>query len=143
MGHFGDQLSLQKWRAVPEGEGVEASLIRKNFHFCLEPGCGVAYTKLQRSERLKLATLGGDSRSIHAIWMEVVKPDLGKTLNAVLDIQTDGSKIHIPIKELLRQSLINPAHRAASLEKANDLVTRAGRIRVSTARSRRDYQSHP
>ena len=50
-------------RIVSEGEGIPAALIRRNFLFCLEPSCGVAYTKSQRSERNKLATLGVDSRS--------------------------------------------------------------------------------
>ena len=35
----------------------------RNFLFCLEPTCGVAYTKNQRSEPAKLATLGVDNRS--------------------------------------------------------------------------------
>jgi very-short-patch-repair endonuclease len=46
-----------------EGEGIPAALIHRNFLFCLEPSCGVAYTKSQRSEHNKLATLGVDSRS--------------------------------------------------------------------------------
>lgn len=50
-------------RIVPEGAGAPAALIRRNFLFCLEPSCGVAYTKSQRSERNKLATLGVDNRS--------------------------------------------------------------------------------
>jgi hypothetical protein len=50
-------------RVVGEGRGVEAALIHKNFLFCLNPGCGVAYTRQQRSERNKLATLGVDNRS--------------------------------------------------------------------------------
>ena len=50
-------------RIVPEGEGVPAALIHGNFLFCLEPSCGVAYTRSQRSERFKLATLGVDNRS--------------------------------------------------------------------------------
>ncbi len=50
-------------RIVSEGQGVPAALIRKNFLFCLEPSCGVAYAKNQRSERPKLATLGVDNRS--------------------------------------------------------------------------------
>ena len=50
-------------RVVPEGEGMPAALIRHNFLFCLEPTCGVAYTRTQRSERFKLATLGVDNRS--------------------------------------------------------------------------------
>lgn len=48
---------------VSEGQGVAAALIRRNFLFCLKPACGVAYTKTQRSERAKLATLGVDNRS--------------------------------------------------------------------------------
>ena len=50
-------------RLVPEGEGTPAALIHGNFLFCLEPSCGVAYTRSQRSERFKLATLGVDNRS--------------------------------------------------------------------------------
>src|SRR5262249_43036782 len=46
---------------VPEGHGIAAAIIKKNFLFCLEPSCGVAYTRSQRSERNKLATLGVDS----------------------------------------------------------------------------------
>ncbi len=48
---------------VSEGEGVRASLIHDRFLFCLEPSCGVAYTRTQRSERFKLTTLGVDNRS--------------------------------------------------------------------------------
>ncbi|MBI4626589.1 MAG: hypothetical protein HY736_25645, partial [Verrucomicrobia bacterium] len=48
---------------VSEDEGTPAALIRRNFLFCLEPSCGVAYTKSQHSERPKLATLGVDNRS--------------------------------------------------------------------------------
>jgi ATP-dependent helicase YprA (DUF1998 family)/very-short-patch-repair endonuclease len=50
-------------RIVAEGKGIPVALIKKNFLFCLEPSCGVAYTRTQRSERNKLATLGVDSRS--------------------------------------------------------------------------------
>ena len=50
-------------RVTREGEGTPAALIRRNFLFCLEPTCGVAYTRTQRSERFKLATLGVDNRS--------------------------------------------------------------------------------
>ncbi len=50
-------------RIVSDGEGIPAALIHRNFLFCLEPSCGVAYTKNQRSERPKLATLGVDNRS--------------------------------------------------------------------------------
>ena len=60
-------------RVVAEGEGEDegdgkdegapAALIRGNFLFCLEPSCRVTYTRSQRSERFKLATLGVDNRS--------------------------------------------------------------------------------
>ncbi len=50
-------------RIVSEGQGIPASLIRRNFLFCLEPSCRVAYTRNQRSERPKLGTLGVDNRS--------------------------------------------------------------------------------
>ena len=48
---------------MSEGQGIPAALIRRNFLFCLEPSCGVAYTRSQRSERPKLGTLGVDNRS--------------------------------------------------------------------------------
>ena len=50
-------------RIVPEGDGIPAALLGRRFLFCLEPSCGVAYTRSQRSERFKLATLGVDNRS--------------------------------------------------------------------------------
>jgi ATP-dependent helicase YprA (DUF1998 family) len=50
-------------RLVSEGQGIPAALIPRNFLFCLEPSCGVAYTKTQRSEKAKLGTLGVDNRS--------------------------------------------------------------------------------
>ena len=69
-------------RIVSEGEGVQAALIRKNFLFCLESTCGVAYTKLQRSERMKLATLGVDSRSTATTILAV---------QALIELQGDHS----------------------------------------------------
>ena len=50
-------------RIVPEGAGTAGALIHGNFLFCLEPSCGVAYDRSQRSEHNKLATLGVDNRS--------------------------------------------------------------------------------
>ena len=50
-------------RIVPEGEGLGAALVTENFLFCLNPGCGVAYARTQRSEKAKLGTLGVDNRS--------------------------------------------------------------------------------
>ncbi len=59
---------------------------------------------------------------IHAVWMEVAKPDLGKTLTAILDIQREDGKVLLPVKDLLKAELRSPAHRAAALAKANQLV---------------------
>lgn len=69
-------------QVVSEGNGVAASLIRKNFLFCLNPGCGVAYTKSQRSERAKLATLGVDNRSTATTVLAV---------RALIELQGDGN----------------------------------------------------
>ncbi len=60
---------------------------------------------------------------IHAVWMEVAKPDLGKTLTTVLELTPSDGKLPLPVKEALTQELRNPVHRAAALAKANALVT--------------------
>ena len=67
-------------KVVSEGHGTAAALIRRNFLFCLEPSCGVAYTRSQRSERNKLATLGVDSRSTATTILAV---------RALLELQQD------------------------------------------------------
>ena len=69
-------------RIVPEGKGIPVALIKKNFLFCLEPSCGVAYTRSQRSERNKLATLGVDSRSTATTILAV---------RALIELQKDQS----------------------------------------------------
>ena len=69
---------------------------------------------------------------IHALWMEVATPDLGKTLIAVLDLALVDGKIPLPVKEALARELKNPAHRAAALSKANQLVGSIGE-ELSTA----------
>ena len=69
-------------RIVEEGNGVPAALIRQNFLFCLEPSCGVAYTKSQRSERAKLTTLGVDNRSTATTVLAV---------RALIELQSDVS----------------------------------------------------
>jgi very-short-patch-repair endonuclease len=60
---------------------------------------------------------------IHAIWMEVAKPDLGKTLTTVLDLSPTDGKFLLPVKETLTRELKNPVFRAAALAKATQLVT--------------------
>ena len=69
-------------RIVAEGKGIPAALIRQNFLFCLEPSCGVAYAKSQRSERAKLATLGVDNRSTATTVLAV---------RALIELQSDVS----------------------------------------------------
>jgi len=69
-------------RMVAEGEGVAAALIRKTLSFCLAPGCGVAYTGRQRSERGKLNTLGVDNRSTATTILAV---------RSLIELQGDGS----------------------------------------------------
>ena len=59
---------------------------------------------------------------VYAIWMEVSKPDLGKTLMAVLDLTLDEGKHLLPVKDSLIRELKDPAHRAAALRKANQLI---------------------
>jgi len=59
---------------------------------------------------------------VHAIWMEVVKPDLGKTLNSVLDLTPVAGKLPLPIKTELALKFQNPAHRAKALAKADELL---------------------
>ncbi len=59
---------------------------------------------------------------VQAIWVEVTKPDLGKTLAEVLDIQHEDGKIHLPIRDLLKNELKNPKHKAAALARTNQLI---------------------
>lgn len=59
---------------------------------------------------------------VHAIWMEVTKPDLGKTLTTVLDLSVTDGKLPLPVKEGLARELKDPGHRAAALRKANELI---------------------
>jgi hypothetical protein len=69
-------------RIGSEGAGVEAALMRRNFLFCLNPDCGVAYTKSQRSERGKLNTLGVDNRSTATTILAV---------RALIELQSDAN----------------------------------------------------
>jgi len=69
-------------RIGTEGSGVEAALIHHNFLFCLNPACGVAYTKTQRAERGKLSTLGVDNRSTATTILAV---------RALIELQSDAS----------------------------------------------------
>lgn len=59
---------------------MPAALILGKFLFCLNKECGVVYARTQRSERLKLATLGVDSRSTATTILAV---------RALLELQSD------------------------------------------------------
>jgi very-short-patch-repair endonuclease len=59
---------------------------------------------------------------IHAVWMEAARPDLGKTLTAVLDLATADGRLLLPVKEALASELKSPAHRATALSKVNHLI---------------------
>ena len=69
---------------------------------------------------------------VHAIWMEVAKPDLGKTLTAVLDLSPADGKFPLPGEGRVARELKNPVHRAAALAKANQLIASI-RDELSTA----------
>jgi ATP-dependent helicase YprA (DUF1998 family) len=77
-------------RLVSEEQGIAAALIKRNFLFCLEPACGVAYTKSQRAERGKLATLGVDNRST-ATTILAVRSLI--ELQANLDLKSEARKL--------------------------------------------------
>jgi ATP-dependent helicase YprA (DUF1998 family)/very-short-patch-repair endonuclease len=69
---------------------------------------------------------------IHAIWMEVVRPDLGKTLATVIDLTPVDDKYPLPVKETISQELKNPGHRATALAKVNQFISSI-RDELSTA----------
>ncbi len=46
-----------------EDAGTEVAFVPMPFRFCLNPSCRVAYNARQRSEAIKLATIGVDGRS--------------------------------------------------------------------------------
>lgn len=50
-------------RIVDQGKGLQAAFAEAPFRMCLSPDCGVAYNARQRADRLKLNTLGVDTRS--------------------------------------------------------------------------------
>jgi hypothetical protein len=59
---------------------------------------------------------------IYAVWMEVAKPDLGRTLTTVLDLTPVDGRLTLPVKQGLLQELRNPVHRAAARSKAGALI---------------------
>lgn len=69
---------------------------------------------------------------IYAIWMEVTKPDLGKTLTAVLDIKHENGKINLPIKEHVKNALSNQQFRKKTHDRA-DLIIKGIKDHISDA----------
>jgi len=59
---------------------------------------------------------------IHAVWMEMAKPDLGKTLTQVLDLTPLDGKLPLPVKDAISRDLKSSVHRASALARANLLV---------------------
>lgn len=114
-------------RIVPEGAGIPAALIRRNFLFCLEPLCGVAYTKSQRSERNKLTTLGVDNRSTATTILAVrslielerdrdLKPEARKLLSFT-DNRQDASLQAGHFNDFVQVALLRSALHKATQEK--------------------------
>ncbi|MDI1228241.1 MAG: DEAD/DEAH box helicase [bacterium] len=116
-------------RLVSEGQGIAAALIRRNFLFCLEPSCGIAYTKSQRSERTKLATLGVDNRSTATTILAVrslielqgdrdLKADARKLLSFT-DNRQDASLQAGHFNDFAQVALLRSALHKASKEKGS------------------------
>lgn len=122
-------------RLTAKDAGIDAALIHRNFLFCLEPSCGVAYTKSQRSERNKLATLGVDNRSTATTILAVrslielqgdrdLKPEARKLLSFT-DNRQDASLQAGHFNDFVQVALLRSAlHRAT--EKANTHGLRHG-----------------
>ena len=66
---------------------------------------------------------------VHAIWMEGARPDLGRTLTAVLDLDDAGTgngngngRRPLPVKGALRDELRSPVHRGAARARADAVI---------------------
>lgn len=59
---------------------------------------------------------------VHAVWMEVARPNLGRTLAEVLELGSDEGRLQMPMKETISRELKNPVHRAAALTRTNALM---------------------
>lgn len=115
---------------VHEGDGMPAALIKHNFLFCLDPSCGVAYTKTQRSERNKLTTLGVDNRSTATTILAVrslielqgdrdLKPEARKLLSFT-DNRQDASLQAGHFNDFVQVALLRSALHRAMQEKGSE-----------------------
>lgn len=59
---------------------------------------------------------------VHAVWMEVAKPDLGKTLKQVLELTPLEGNLPLAVKPEMVRELQSPAHRVAAFQKASVLI---------------------
>ena len=65
---------------------------------------------------------------VHAMWMEAARPDLGRTLTSVLDLDStngDGERrpsLPLPVKAALGEELRNPAHRRKARARADAVI---------------------
>ena len=55
--------------------------------------------------------------------MEAARPNLGRTLTAVLDLDpAQGERLSLPVKEALGEELRNPVHRGIARAKADAVI---------------------
>ncbi len=118
-------------RVVSEGQGTPAALINKRFLFCLEPSCGVAYTRIQRSERNRLGTLGVDNRSTATTILAVrslielqggsdLKPEARKLLSFT-DNRQDASLQAGHFNDFVQVALLRSALYKACMQRSTGL----------------------
>ncbi|HEY3287023.1 MAG TPA: DEAD/DEAH box helicase [Gemmatimonadaceae bacterium] len=118
---------------VSEGEGLAAAILHRKFVFCLEPSCGVAYTKTQRSERNKLTTLGVDNRSTATTILAVrslielqadreLKPEARKLLSFT-DNRQDASLQAGHFNDFVQVALLRSALHKATQQKGSAGLT--------------------
>ena len=89
-------------------------------YFYREPAMMVAGTVAPPSIDLRNRDL---IRShVHALWMEAARPDLGRTLATVLDLDPDDGDLPLPLKGAIGDELRNPFHRAAARSKADAVI---------------------
>ena len=59
---------------------------------------------------------------VHAIWMEGARPDLGRTLTTVLDLDPANGTLPLPVKRALTDELRSPVHRVAARARAEAVI---------------------
>ena len=60
---------------------------------------------------------------VHAMWMEAARPDLGRTLTSVLDLDSVNREgLPLPVKAALGEELCNPDHRRNARTRAGAVI---------------------